>query len=61
MVTHGGFIDALIKALINQLPGNYVFYHHFNTAITRVDFFVDDHLDIRYINRIPHLSQELVS
>ena len=61
MVSHAGFIDALIKALINQLPGSQVVYHHFNTAITRVDFISDNRLDIRYINRIPHLPQELVS
>jgi len=32
-----------------------------DTAINRVDFMPGHRLDIRYINRIPHLSQELVS
>ncbi len=61
MVVHGGFMDALIKALTNQLPGHGVVYHHFNTAITRLDFSADGWLNIRFVNRIPHLPQELVS
>lgn len=61
IVSHGGFIDSLVKALTNQLPSRNVFYHHFNTAITRIDFSADGRLNVRYINRIPHLSQELVS
>ncbi|NOZ27238.1 MAG: histidine phosphatase family protein [Chloroflexi bacterium] len=61
MISHGGFIDALLKALFNQLPGRHVFYHHHNTAITRIDFWKDGHLDIRYINRIDHLPAELVT
>jgi broad specificity phosphatase PhoE len=61
IVTHGGFIDALLKALTNQLPGDQVFYHHFNTAITRIDFTDSGHLDVRYINRIDHLSKDMIS
>lgn len=61
IVSHGGFIDALLKALLNQLPGRHVFYHHYNTAITRVDFRSDGRLDIRYLNRVDHLPPELVS
>ncbi|MCG3211115.1 MAG: hypothetical protein FOGNACKC_04752 [Anaerolineae bacterium] len=61
IVSHGGFIDALIKALIGQLPGRGLVYHHFNTAITRLDFDRDGRLHVRYINRIPHLPYELVS
>ncbi len=61
MVSHGGFIDALLKAILNQLPGEGAFFHHYNTAITRVDFHADGRLSFRYQNRIPHLSPELVS
>jgi len=61
MVSHGGFMDALIKAITNQLPGEHVFYHHFNTSITRIDFHPNRHRDIRYINRIDHLSREMVT
>ncbi len=56
MVSHGGFIDALLKALTNQVPGHQVFHHHFNTAITRLDIEKDGYLHVRYINRVPHLA-----
>jgi broad specificity phosphatase PhoE len=61
MVSHGGFIDSLIKALLNQLPYPQIFYHHYNTAITRIDFRADDTLDFRHINRFDHLPWELIS
>jgi len=61
MVSHGGFIDVLLKALLNQLPRPNIFYHHYNTAITRIDFRPAGPLDIRYINRVGHLPPELVS
>ena len=61
MVSHGGFINALLKALLHHLPSPDIFYHHFNTAITRVDFEAEGKLAVRYLNRIPHLSSEMVS
>ncbi len=61
IVSHGGFIDALMKALLNQLPGQRIFYHHYNTAISRVDFRPDGTLDVRHINRFDHLPPELIS
>lgn len=61
IVSHGGFIDALLKAFLNQLPNPGTFFHHYNTAITRVDFHPEGGLSFRYQNRIPHLSPELVS
>jgi 2,3-bisphosphoglycerate-dependent phosphoglycerate mutase len=61
IVTHGAFIDTLIKALMNQLPGRNLYYHHYNTAITRIDFNPEGVIDIRYINRFDHLPPELVT
>jgi 2,3-bisphosphoglycerate-dependent phosphoglycerate mutase/probable phosphoglycerate mutase len=61
MVSHGGFLAVLLKALLNHLPAADIFYHHFNTAITRIDFRSNGKLDVRYLNRIPHLSPDLVS
>lgn len=61
MVSHGGFIDSLLKALLNQLPSPYFYYHHYNTAITRIDFSADGTLHIRHINRFDHLSHDLLS
>ncbi len=61
IVTHGGFIDALLKALTQQLPNRRLYYHHYNTAIARIDFRPDGTLDIRQINRFDHLPAELIS
>lgn len=61
IVTHGGFIDGLLKALLNQLPSPHYFFYHFNTAITRIDFRRDGFLEIRYLNRIGHLPPDMVS
>ena len=61
IVTHGGFIDSLIKALTNHLPGRDLVYYNFNTAMTRVDFLEYGRIGIRYLNRIDHLLQELIS
>ena len=61
IVSHGGFIDALLKALFNQLPGYYLFYYHYNTAISRIDFYSDGRLDFRYLNRVAHLPPGSIS
>jgi len=61
IVSHGGFIDSLVKALTNQLPGRNLAYHNFNTAMNRIDFLDNERIDIRYLNRVDHLPQELVS
>ncbi len=61
LVSHGGFLDALLKALFDQLPGRHLFYHHYNTAVTRLDFREDGRLGLRFINRVDHLPPELVS
>jgi broad specificity phosphatase PhoE len=61
LVSHGGFIDALLKALCNQLPSHHLCYHHYNTAITRLDFDQDNRLHLRYLNRVDHLPSELIS
>jgi broad specificity phosphatase PhoE len=60
-VSHVDFIDALLKALFKQLPDSRLFYYHYNTAISRIDFRGDDCLDIRYLNRVSHLPLELIS
>jgi 2,3-bisphosphoglycerate-dependent phosphoglycerate mutase len=67
IITHGGFIDALMKALFSQLPDCRrmqpirVYYHHLNTAISRVDIRSTGYLDLRYFNRVDHIPRELVS
>ena len=52
---------ALVKALLDRLPGARLTIYHFNTAITRIDLKPGRELHLRYFNRVPHLPQKLVS
>jgi len=61
LVSHGDFIDSLLKALFCQLPGAGLYYRHWNTGITGIELGDDGHLDIRYMNRVEHLAPELIS
>ncbi|MGD2104417.1 MAG: histidine phosphatase family protein [Anaerolineae bacterium] len=60
IVSHARFIDVLLKALLDQLPSHEIWYHHSNTAVSRVAL-SDERVEIRYLNRVDHLSPELVS
>ena len=61
LVTHGGFLDALLKALTSQLPSRHLYYGHYNTGITCLEFRADGRLFFYYLNRIEHLPPELIS
>lgn len=61
MVTHGTFIDTLLKALLNQGDANGHYHWHYNTGVTRLDFVRQDFIVVRYINRIDHLPPDLIS
>ncbi len=61
IVSHGGFVDCLLKTLFSQLPGQDFFYYHLNTAISWITFREAGRLDIEYLNRVNHLPVELVS
>jgi len=61
MISHGGFLDALLKVLFNQTSKRRMFYYHYNTAITRLDFREDGRLGLRFVNRVDHLPPETVS
>ena len=61
ILSHGGFISILIKALFNSLPDGNVHYHHMNTAVTQITLTEDSHTHIRYMNRIDHLSGNLIT
>lgn len=61
MVTHGTFIDRLLKALLNVGGVRDFFFFHYNTAITRVDFVSEERLVMRYTNRTQHLPAELIT
>lgn len=64
IIAHAAFLDALTKALLNQLPlkPRAMFYAHYNTGITRFDF--DDEMDnmrLHYLNRTEHLPPQMRS
>lgn len=66
VVSHGGFMDMLIKGILNQLPTDpsHLFYLHYNTAITRFDFYPDsfrgeDQMRLHYLNRVDHLPDNM--
>ncbi len=61
LITHGGFMDALLKALLNQLPGENIYYRHHNTGITRFSIRSSAPVEMRYMNRVDHLDPKLVS
>lgn len=61
IISHAGFINALLKALFDQLPGHHLWYEHNNTGISRVDFSPDGRLRVQFINRVEHLPPEWVS
>lgn len=61
VISHGAFMDALLKALTHQVPSLHLFYRHYNTGITSIDFWPDGTIDLRYLNRFDHLPPELIS
>ncbi|MFW6082884.1 MAG: histidine phosphatase family protein, partial [Chloroflexota bacterium] len=60
IVSHARFIDFLLKALLNQLPSLHCWYHHNNTALSRLGL-TEERFWIRCLNRVTHLPVELVS
>lgn len=60
IVSHARFIDFLFKALLDQLPSHHYWYHHSNTAVSRLGL-TEDRLWIRYLNRVTHLPSDLLS
>lgn len=65
IVSHGFFIDCLIKAIWNNSPGEGFYHWHYNTAITRFDFVTEStrgsFIGVRYVNRVDHLPEELIT
>jgi 2,3-bisphosphoglycerate-dependent phosphoglycerate mutase len=61
LVTHGTFIDRLLKMLLGHGEVTNFYYLHFNTAITRIDFMKPDRVVVRYLNRADHLPPHLMS
>lgn len=61
VVSHGDFLNALLKALEDHLPGSATYWEHRNTGITRIDIESGGRQVLRYLNRVEHLPAELLS
>lgn len=62
LITHGTFAECLIKALLNMLPSPDVRTYLYNTSISHVHFYPNyNRMTLRYLNRVAHLSPEMVS
>lgn len=61
LVSHGDFLNGLLKALEDRLPAADTYWEHRNTGITRLDFESSGRMVLKYLNRLEHLPAELVS
>lgn len=61
LISHGTFLDSLLKALLGALPGNGHFYFHYNTGVTRLTLLADGRLGVHYFNRTAHLPDDLLT
>ncbi|MEZ4612124.1 MAG: hypothetical protein R2838_18070 [Caldilineaceae bacterium] len=60
MVTHGTFMDRLLKALLHGTHSR-DFFSSTTTRPSRADFIVDGPVVVRYTNRTQHLLPELIT
>lgn len=61
LISHGTFLDSLLKALLGALPGSGHFYFHYNTGVTRLTLLPDGRLGVHYLNRTAHLPDDLLT
>jgi broad specificity phosphatase PhoE len=61
IVTHGFFMNLLLKALLSQIPARNLYYYHNNTGITRLDINAEGFMVLRYLNRTEHLSADMLT
>jgi broad specificity phosphatase PhoE len=61
IVTHAGFGAMLIKAFLNLLPSDDVWFHIRNTSISRIELRTGEPLHVCYLNRVDHLPPEMVT
>jgi len=61
MISHGGFMNALLKALFGQISQSHMYYRHHNTAISRIYMDGNGRFEVLYLNRVAHLTPESIS
>jgi 2,3-bisphosphoglycerate-dependent phosphoglycerate mutase len=60
MISHGGFYNSFLSALLNLPTQNGIWFRMNNAAITRFDF-QDDEVRITYMNRMDYLPARLIT
>jgi len=60
LISHGGFYNHLLAALLNLPVRQDLWFVLNNTAITRIDF-TDEGMDVVYMNRLDFLPDELIT
>jgi len=66
LIAHAGFLNILLQAFLGTLTTDpevddgFIAYFY-NTSITRLDLSDDGYTSLRYVNRLPHLPDEMVS
>ncbi len=59
MVSHGDFANNLLQTLLGASAP--VWIHIYNTGLCVVDFRPDGTLGLRFVNRVDHLPEELIT
>lgn len=61
IITHQFFIGMVLKLMAGAPPFNNIYFNLYNTGITRLDIKPNGVLFFRYMNRVGHLTPELLS
>ncbi len=60
VVSHGGFYNHLMRAILDLPPEGELWFSINNAAITRIDF-APEGIWVQYTNRVDHLPGELIT
>jgi 2,3-bisphosphoglycerate-dependent phosphoglycerate mutase len=60
VISHGGFYNHLLRAILNLPEDQHLWFSLSNTGITRIDF-EDDEAWVAYMNRLEFMPRELVT
>jgi 2,3-bisphosphoglycerate-dependent phosphoglycerate mutase len=60
VISHGGFYNEFIAALLGEQVKEYAWFQQHNTGITRIDF-SSPSFEIVYMNRLDHLPHSLIT
>lgn len=61
LVSHGDYLNLLLKKLLGIQGGEGLYLYHRNTAITRIHLYADGTSDLYYLNRTVHIEPDLMT